>query len=1547
MLSYEKVVFSPRMFFLAPILIKIIIRNNIFIENEVFAVREMMKNNILNSIHKSSAKNVVSPEKQKFYPIYKWSSKISSVQVHQEEENYWSRPLLTRFFEKQVSQFEQKLADLTLVWFEVLSNVVFLSKKLDLVLFETYYMWIVIKNVYVETLFVLSPKRIFNKKWLYNDKLEKWIITPLRSFRVPGYSIVSKYCRMVDGRIVKNSTIKYHTYDIEKQIAFIESNLNTNVSLVPLSEEYYKCMVLSFYTMTTQIFLNKYKIFEKINKIIDLITLNLSKLSNFSNYLSLALVPYEAKNLALVSTSLPKHFNDLPMFEFVLDVFKDFEKALEILISYKLTLSSINTDRGYIINTNVFDSSVYPLVSSVIKMFISESEFSKLNNFHKINLYKWSINILLINMHKTCLNMLNRLSLVDLRLANLNDSNNLKVLVSKIKVLSNWSYSMLDNSIKQHLLRRNPVLYSDIISGFDTEYVAYDVGKNEMLSAQISSTYLMKLSIPLFKSFTFEGVNTLTSDTYLKATPKFSLVSLAQDFITRQILEIRIIKFKSHDYFMNKIASYFSNKEINLSVTQRSVDFSFDKVSIKNVFVIPSSSSSLSLSFASLVFLAKRRLSEKRISSEKFIFEQIQNLDYSNEFIQNFVPRTSESWNADSLIQDEIETIALSPKASRRLSLKLSNEKKEISNFRKKFSVVENFSVEKSPEEKSYALEESSPSIKGELGGWNPVTSVTNPERDEILFNVKRRVYIAAHYNAADLTLISDWKDVSLRNLDIVKKCYTSLSIPLKYSGGEKVYLRDTILLASAAAKSLGALAYAYKMEKKEISDFYKSRMDLLFKNDFEKFKSYAMNDSLITLIHTLFINDFSFKLGSLSIPNTLGTLSSKYIKNKWREDKYRGYQIDINYPLGDVRQSHTPKGIQFGSSTVEMSNLFIGSLRGGRNECFRYGIDRSKKWFDYDLASCYSTIMSMMGQPEYENTESERIAALAENIMPMMGQPEYAKAMWIHPKQDLKKLNLKDSYSAFKIKFCLPKQIKYPPFPVTLDESITIYPSSGITLVTGAELRTGIRMLNSTLDLFSLSPKDFYIEVLYGSYIPFKKTYDPETKENALAYSPFFDVIKELQANRSMWKNKTGKGSAMERIYKDLGNMLYGKIVCGISNKKVYDSRKEEMKTMIGNDLSNPILGTWITGFVRSLIAELLHKVDLLGGQVLSCTTDGFVCDIENLEDKIVENFDTKDSLLESYRNVRSTLSGNEASLEVKTSVKGMIQWSTRGQLSLENIPDSYGNLIPISAATGYQKVRNHDENISVIEYAMKNKNKVLFLQKQLTGALDLYKTSSHVSMISSQRTFRTIFDSKRKVIKSSETMLYTEPFNEISEALLHRGLMNSLKTSVYSSEFSTKLVETSKNSVDEVKKYFMRMINILYDYKIPTETRITIATLLGSEEANLNIMATQELDKGNIVTKLPIYIVSSDYVYDLAKQIRDLSLKNVVWSRIYKEFLIFFDNFECLKELQDNFECLKELQDNVKTREIDIKEISSLMSSKEYIINKTKDKIIIEIIK
>jgi hypothetical protein len=52
-------------------------------------------------------------------------------------------------------------------------------------------------------------------------------------------------------------------------------------------------------------------------------------------------------------------------------------------------------------------------------------------------------------------------------------------------------------------------------------------------------------------------------------------------------------------------------------------------------------------------------------------------------------------------------------------------------------------------------------------------------------------------------------------------------------------------------------------------------------------------------------------------------------------------------------------------------------------------------------------------------------------------------------------------------------------------------------------------------------------------------------------------------------------KGSPLERIYKDLGNMLYGAVCTGLSNKLKFDARTNVMKRMEGTNLSNPILSS------------------------------------------------------------------------------------------------------------------------------------------------------------------------------------------------------------------------------------------------------------------------------------------------------------------------------------------------------------------------------------
>jgi hypothetical protein len=206
---------------------------------------------------------------------------------------------------------------------------------------------------------------------------------------------------------------------------------------------------------------------------------------------------------------------------------------------------------------------------------------------------------------------------------------------------------------------------------------------------------------------------------------------------------------------------------------------------------------------------------------------------------------------------------------------------------------------------------------------------------------------------------------------------------------------------------------------------------------------------------------------------------------------------------------------------------------------------------------------MSMCRQPNYDVVEEEEQIPCYTDILSNIKTPDYQKAQFFTEK-DSSKLDFKNSYTALRIKFNLPKSIKYPPIPVQLDKSITIYPLSGESLITGLEYQSAMNILNQELrNMKGIQRNEFYIKIIYGSYIPFKKD-----------ESPFYNVINDLQANRRIHRKLTGKGSAMERIYKDLGNMLYGKVVCGISNKRNFNSRTNQMSTLKGNFISNPIIG-------------------------------------------------------------------------------------------------------------------------------------------------------------------------------------------------------------------------------------------------------------------------------------------------------------------------------------------------------------------------------------
>jgi len=58
----------------------------------------------------------------------------------------------------------------------------------------------------------------------------------------------------------------------------------------------------------------------------------------------------------------------------------------------------------------------------------------------------------------------------------------------------------------------------------------------------------------------------------------------------------------------------------------------------------------------------------------------------------------------------------------------------------------------------------------------------------------------------------------------------------------------------------------------------------------------------------------------------------------------YKGYQISNKYLLGDSSATQTPKGLLTTSQTGLKIAYYIANYKGGRNECYMYGVDEVTK---------------------------------------------------------------------------------------------------------------------------------------------------------------------------------------------------------------------------------------------------------------------------------------------------------------------------------------------------------------------------------------------------------------------------------------------------------------------------------------------------------------------------------------------------------------------------------------------------------------------------
>jgi hypothetical protein len=269
------------------------------------------------------------------------------------------------------------------------------------------------------------------------------------------------------------------------------------------------------------------------------------------------------------------------------------------------------------------------------------------------------------------------------------------------------------------------------------------------------------------------------------------------------------------------------------------------------------------------------------------------------------------------------------------------------------------------------------------------------------------------------------------------------------------------------------------------------------------------------------------------------------------------------------------------------------------------YGVEREQEWFDYDLSSAYTSVMALAGHPDYEKCRRLSLSEL----------------------QSLTKEEILYSYLIINADFQFPVDTKYPSIPCFVEENCTVYPLEGSCVITGAEY------------LLAISQKcNIRINDIFLT--PFKESEYKNQK-------PFASILNLVQEQRREYP----KGTISNLIYKEIGNSIYGSVVRGIGNKRKYDIKSKGMVRMLGDSLTNPLIASWTTAFVRSIIGECLHTIQKIEGLVVSVTTDGFITNVKDLECKLLNTF-----LFAEFKKIRMHLANEVYGLELKHVGKGII---------------------------------------------------------------------------------------------------------------------------------------------------------------------------------------------------------------------------------------------------------------------------------------------------
>ncbi len=482
-------------------------------------------------------------------------------------------------------------------------------------------------------------------------------------------------------------------------------------------------------------------------------------------------------------------------------------------------------------------------------------------------------------------------------------------------------------------------------------------------------------------------------------------------------------------------------------------------------------------------------------------------------------------------------------------------------------------------------------------------------------------IYLLSHFSLADLVVLGDFQDQKAR-FDAVRRTFVTIgqaSVVKLWDAGRhehpaKIVLRDTMLLAPGKKQSLHDLGQLVGLKKIELGAGEIEHMDDLLAGDEPRFREYALRDPEICIRYAMKMLALNFEVsGEPAIPPTLSSVGVSFLLRLWRE-----LGIDRQALLGTetvVEERWNASRLRLVEIKREVpcperylyESFATECFHGGRSEQYMFGAGTEGVWNDFDLAGAYTTAMCLIGKPNWNGIRQTRDV---DEFQP--GTLGFAR-----------------------VRFRFPDGTRFPSLPVRTASGL-VFPLSGESFCCSPEVYLAGKM-------------GAQLEIVNGIVVP--------TDFNVRAFEQF---VVECSRRRKLF----AKGSLEELLWKELGNATYGKTAQGLSQKRCFDSRAGEYRSLPPSKITNPYFAAFTTSFVRAALGEILWRLPE-HVQVCSATTDGLLANATEAEAKMA----TEGAVCQLFSQTRLRISGDPTVLEVKHRIAQPLGWRTRGQATLKEI--------------------------------------------------------------------------------------------------------------------------------------------------------------------------------------------------------------------------------------------------------------------------------------